>query len=114
MNKLTAGKVLIILLAFVIYSCSSIFSKFASLHEFLSLPYLGFFACVVVALGIYAILWQKVLSYMELNKAFLCKSITILFILAFSVILFDETLTINNLIGAAFIICGLVILAWKR
>lgn len=105
---------LIILLAFVIYSCSSIFSKFASLHEFLSFEYLGFFACVAASLGIYAILWQKVLTYMELNKAFLCKSITILFILAFSVLLFGETLTVNNVIGAVFIIAGLVILAWKR
>lgn len=114
MNKSSVGKILIILLAFVVYSCSSIFSKLASQHKFLSFKYLFFLACVVCALGIYAILWQKVLSYMELNKAFLCKSITILFILAFSVLLFGETLTINNLIGATFIIGGLVILAWKR
>lgn len=114
MNKPTTGKLIIILLAFIIYSSSSIFSKYASLHDFLSLEYLCFFACVLFSLGVYAILWQKVLSYMELNKAFLCKSITILFILAFSVLLFDETLTINNLIGAVFIIIGLIFLAWKR
>ena len=51
---------------------------------------------------------------MQLNKAFLCKSITIIFILAISVFLFGEQVSMNNLIGAGLIISGLVVLAWKK
>lgn len=107
-------KAIIILLAFIVYSCSSVFSKLASKYDFLSQKYLLSFACVVVSMGIYAILWQKVLSFMALNKAFLCKSITIVFILMISFVGFKETITINNIIGAGLIISGLCILAWKK
>ena len=114
MKKSLLNKVLLILIAFIVYSVSSIFSKLASQHEFLSLPYVLFFCGVVASLGIYALLWQKVLAFMQLNKAFLCKSITIIFILAISVFLFGEQVSMNNLIGAGLIISGLVVLAWKK
>lgn len=106
--------IVILIGAFIVYSCSSLFSKLASQYEFLSLPYCIFFGGVLVALGTYAVLWQKVLSFMELNKAFLCKSITILIILSFSFLFFGEKITIYNIIGASFIILGLIVLVWKK
>ena len=113
-NRLKFNKAFLILNTFVIYSLATVFGKFASQHTFLSLPYVCFCGCIVVALGLYAILWQKILGFMDLNKAFLCKSITILFVLAFSYLFFNEEITPKNLIGASFIIAGLAVLAWKR
>lgn len=107
-------KILLLLLAFVIYSGTGVFSKLASQHSFLSLPYLLFFGCVIATLGLYAVLWQKVLTFMPLNKAFLCKSICIVFTLALSYGLFDEHITRNNILGAFCIILGLVVLSWKK
>lgn len=65
----------------------------------------------MVALGLYAVLWQKVLSFMPLNKAFLCKSICIVFTLGISYWMFAENITLNNILGAIIIILGLVVLA---
>ena len=114
MKKTLLNKVLLIVIAFIVYSVSTIFSKLASQREFLSLPYILFICGVVASLGIYAVLWQKVLAFMQLNKAFLCKSITIFFILAISVFLFGEQVSMNNMIGTGCIISGLVVLAWKK
>lgn len=105
---------LFLLLTFSIYSCSSIFSKLASLSSVFSFDYLLCLGVIVLALFVYAILWQKVLSIIPLNKAFLCKSVTIVMIMAASALFFKETITTNNIIGSVFIILGLVVLAWKK
>lgn len=104
----------LILITFSVYSGSTIFSKMASMQKTLSIAYFLCLGGVVLTLGVYAILWQKVLSFMTLNKAFLCKSVTILMILAVSVLIFNEVVTINNIIGAGFIMSGLTVLVWKE
>lgn len=108
------SNLLLLVVTFLVYSCSTIFSKLASQYEFLSTKYMLYFVGVVLMLFLYAVLWQKVLSFMELNKAFLCKSVTILIVLFFSYFIFGETVTINNLIGASLIIMGLINLAWEK
>lgn len=105
--------VALLTVAFVVYSGTAIFSKLASQHEIFSSLYLVFFSCVLISLGIYAVLWQKVLAFMSLNRAYLCKSITIVIIICISHFLFGETITERNLIGAIFIIGGLFVLSWK-
>lgn len=106
--------VLLIVSTFLVYSLSGVFSKFASQYAFLSFGFALSFIGVISALGIYAIFWQRVLCVMELNKAFLMKSVSILFTLFFSFFIFDETITVKNIIGSAFIMFGLGVLAWKR
>lgn len=115
MNDITKKGLFIGLLfiAFFFYSLESVFSKIASGYETLSLQYCFFFGCVIVVLGVYAILWQIILKLMPLNKAFPYKSLSIIYILLFSSFLFDETITIKNIIGASLIIVGLIVLSWK-
>lgn len=113
-RNLTFANVVLLIITFAIYSCSSVFSKSASMYEFLSLPYMMFFCGVMLALMLYAILWQKVLAFMPLNKAFLFKSITIVMIIAISHLLFGEVITLNNMIGAGFIIGGIMVLSWEN
>lgn len=107
-------RVLFLVTAFLVYSLTGVFTKLASMYDFFSLGYIAVFSVVVILLGIYAILWQKVLSFMPLNKAYLCKSVTILMILAVSTLVFNETVTINNIVGTGFIMSGLGVLAWKE
>lgn len=101
-------------IAFIVYSCESLFSKLASTYESLSLPFLIFFGLVIVALGIYAVLWQKILEFMPLNIAYLCKSSTIVIILVMSNLIFNENITVYNIIGAGLIFLGLIVLLWKK
>lgn len=115
MSEKTKRALFIVLLfvTFFVYSLESVFSKLASGYETLSLKYCLFFGCVIAVLGIYAILWQIILKLMPLNRAFPYKSLSIIYILLFSVLLFGETITINNIIGASLIIIGLIVLSWK-
>lgn len=105
--------ILLLLLTFLIYSGTSIFSKCASYHQVFSIPYISFFSCTILLLFLYAILWQKVLSIFPLNRAFLYKSSTIIMILCISHFVFDELITINNILGVVLIIIGLVFLSWE-
>ena len=112
-NQSLLFKGLLLFAAFLLYSCEGIFSKLASTQELLSANYITYFICVLAALGAYAILWQKALEHIPLNKAFVCKSMTILLLLAISYFVFDEQVSMNNIIGALFIILGIIVLAWK-
>ena len=114
LEKTLVHKALLMFVAFSLYVLSGVFSKLASQHPFLSLSYIGYFSCVFFALGLYAILWQRILSFMQLNKAFLCKSITIVMLLIISRYCFNENVSFNNIIGASFIISGLIVLAWRK
>ncbi len=113
MKLLSIRQFSILFLSFWVYSCSSVFSKNASLYDFLSVKYILNFLGVISALVSYAVLWQKVLSFMPLNKAFLFKSITIVFILLISHFIYSEDITINNIVGTTFVILGLVVLSCK-
>ena len=108
------GNVILLLTTFILYSFSSVFSKLASMNTIFSLSYCMFFICVLFSLGIYAILWQKILMVYPLNKAYLYKSSTIIMILLISHFIFGETITYKNLIGILFIISGLFVLTWEK
>lgn len=109
-----ARTAILVIVTFLIYSCSGIFCKLASRYDFMSILYMTYFAGVVAVLGIYAILWQKILERMPLNKAFSCKSMTIVFALVIAHFMFGEQITMNNVIGTVLIMSGLVVLAINK
>lgn len=102
-------KYLALILVNLIYACTSIFTKMASVQDVLSWPYLLYIAGAVGVMGIYAVLWQQVITRMPLSTAFMFKGTSLIFILVFSAILFGESITINNIIGSVIIITGIVI-----
>ena len=95
--------------AFLVYSSTGVFSKLASAEEFLSLGYLLRFGLVVLALGVYAVLWQIILKRFPLSRAYLYKSITVIFSLTFAFFIFGERITVQNILGAVLIISGIVV-----
>lgn len=98
--------VLHILLLF--YSAGAIFSKTASRFSFLSKEYLICYGIVLGILGVYAIVWQQLLKKIPLTVAMANKSITVIWGFVYGFLFFSEKITIYNLIGAAFIICGVL------
>lgn len=95
----------------LVYACTSIFTKMASQQEMLSLPYLLWIAGAVGVMGVYAILWQQVISRMPLSTAYMFKGTSLIFVLLISALLFGEVITANNVIGSAIIITGIVLFA---
>lgn len=83
----------------------------ASQQEMLSWPYLFWIAGAVGVMGIYALLWQQVIAKMPLSTAYMFKGTSLIFVLLFSVLLFGEAITLNNVIGSVIIIIGIILFA---
>ena len=95
----------------LLYACVTIFTKYASQHEFLSASYwLGLCGAVVV-MGAYAVCWQQILKRVELSTAYMFKGTSLIFIMLLAWVLFEEQITLNNLIGAVVIITGITLFA---
>ena len=93
----------------LIYAFTSIFTKMASRQEMMSWPYLLWIAGAIGVMGVYAILWQQVIKKMPLSTAYMFKGTSLIFVLLISALLFGEAITINNYIGSAIIIAGIVL-----
>ena len=107
-SHLSFCSLMVILLVYLFYSTVSIATKYTSLQEFLSLKYFLGLAIVVAMLGIYAIIWQQVLKRIELTTAYMFKGTSLIFVLLFSALIFNETITVWNIVGAALIVGGIV------
>ena len=73
----------------------------------LSSEFIIFYVLAVGCLGVFAIMWQFLLEWLPLTTAYLRKGILYILILAWSVILFGEKVTIPNIIGSIIIIAGI-------
>ena len=95
----------------LIYACTSICTKMASQQKMLSWPYLLWIASAIGVMGVYALLWQQVIARMPLSTAYMFKGTSLIFVLLFSVLLFGEAITLNNVIGAVVIVIGIILYA---
>lgn len=110
MKKWTSYIVLI--LAIAIYSTVGILTRCAAMYPFLSWQYILFVVGAVGVLGIYAILWQQLIQRMDISLAYMFKGLGVVFALLICHYVFDEIITIHNIIGAIIIISGITLFAW--
>lgn len=95
----------------LLYACVTLFTKYASQQEFMSLAYCLGLAGAIAVMGAYAIGWQQILKRVELSTAYMFKGTSLIFIMLLAWMLFGEQITINNIIGACVIILGIVLYA---
>jgi len=95
----------------VIYSLSGIFSKMAAQYEWLSIGFITLYGLMIVILGVYAIGWQQVIKRMPLSVAFANKAVTIIWGMIWGFLFFKESITPKKVIGALFVISGVVLYA---
>lgn len=95
----------------LIYACTYICTKMASRQDILSWSYLVWIAGAICVMGVYAVLWQQLIMRMSLSTAYMFKGTSLIFVLLISALLFGEAITINNVIGSAIIISGIVLFA---
>lgn len=101
--------ILVLQLVVMIYTLSSVAAKFASGYEPLSLPFLLFYGTEILILGIYAIAWQQIIKRCDLSVAYANRSMAILWSLIWTVLFFNETLTVKNIIGVLIVFAGTMI-----
>lgn len=93
----------------VVYSISSVLSKFAGQFELLSPQFFLFYLIVLVLLCLYALGWQQVLKRMPLTQAFANKAITVVWGIIWGVLFFGETISLGKCIAALLIIFGILL-----
>lgn len=92
----------------VIYSLSSVFSKLASSYELFSFKFFVFYGCMFLMMMIYAIGWQQVIKYVPLITAYANKAISVVWGIIFGFVIFNEHISIKQIIGAAIVIVGII------
>lgn len=95
---------------FLIYSISSVVSKFASGRELFSMGFLVLYGLDVLVLGIYALLWQQVIKRFELSVAYANKAVTLLWALVWGIFIFHERITLWKAAGILLVMGGIFIL----
>lgn len=113
-SRLSIGRSLFLAFAVAVYSSSGIFTKLASQCEFLSYSYLLFLCGAIMVLGIYAVLWQMTLKRVNLNQAYLFRSLGLIYGLCIAYFGFHESISWQNLLGALIVLSGLLILLSKK
>ncbi len=109
MKKGTLRWFLVLQVALLIYSTCSIFNKLASGEAFLSPRFILFYGGVIVVLGTYAILWQQVIKHMPMTTAYANKGIAVVWGMVFGALIFGETITPRQILGAAVVIAGVIL-----
>ena len=99
----------IIQMAVAVYSFAGAAGKMASAYAFLSWPFLLLYGAEILCLGIYAIVWQQIIKRFELSVAYVNRAMSLLWSLMWSALLFNEHITIENILGAAIIIGGIIL-----
>lgn len=81
------------------YSKNGIFDPFFCLFVFLML----------LNCGIYAIAWQKIIRHFDLSIAYANRSVYLIWSQLWAVLLFHESLSIQNIIGMIILFLGVLI-----
>lgn len=109
--KKSKGVLILLNVAFVIYSLSSVLSKYAAQRETMSLSWILLYGGMLVLLMIYAVLWQMALKKVDLIVAYANKAIVVIWGLVWGLVLFHESISLLKIVGVAVIVAGIVVLS---
>lgn len=93
-----------------VFSCSSVLSKFASQQRFLSVNFILLYGGVLSILFLYALFWQQIIKKMDITIAYANKAVTVIWGMLWGVVLFQEHISWNQIVGAVIIIIGTVVM----
>ena len=97
----------------LLFSLTSVFSKCASVqfnNGGLKNPLLYLFLFLMVAnCGVYAIAWQKVIKKFFLSTAYANRSVYLIWSQVWAVVIFQESLSVKNIIGLLVVLVGVMV-----
>lgn len=102
-------------LSVVMFSFTSVFSKFASIEfnrggirnpKLYLFVFLMFFVCFL-----YAFCWQKIIKKFDLNIGYANRSVYLLWSQIWAVSIFHESLSVRNVIGLLIVLAGVVVVS---
>ena len=100
-------------LTIMLFSLTSVFSKAASVFynaEGLRSPMLWLFLFLMMLnCGIYAIAWQKVIHRFDLNVAYANRTVYLVWVQIWAVMIFKENLCASTIVGLLIVIAGVLV-----
>lgn len=114
MRKVSLKTIVILQLVVIVYTFSTVFAKLAAQEPFFSFKFIMFLMLELFVLFVYAILWQQIIKKTELSVAYMNKSLALLWSMLWSFFIFKETITVNNIIGVAIILLGIMIINTEK
>ena len=108
-KKIKLRDIFILQLVIAIYTLSTVFAKFAAGQEFLSFKFILFYGIEMLILGLYAIIWQQLIKKFDISVAYANKAMGLLWSIIWAILIFNDTITIKNIIGVIIVIVGTII-----
>ncbi len=94
----------------IIYTISGVMSKEAAANGGDLMRFLIFFGLEFVLLGVYALLWQQMIKRFELSVAYANRSMAVVWSMVWAVVLFHDTITMQNIAGVVLVVAGIWII----
>ena len=105
-NNGRVGIILVLQLMNILYSLNSVLVKMVSVRwekdGLFGFSTLSLLIGAVLIMAVYALLWQKILSKVELTVAYMCKGM----IIFWGFLFFGENISLFNVIGTLLIFTG--------
>ena len=92
-----------------VYASSSVCSKLAARQPFLSIAFCALYGVMLLALVVYAFGWQQVIKHLPLTTAYANKAVTVVWGILLGFLIFGESVTPRQILGAVVIIVGIVL-----
>lgn len=108
-KKTKLKDICILQLVIAIYTLSTVCAKFASGQEFMSFQFILYYVIEMMILGVYAIIWQQLLKKFDVSIAYANKAMGLLWSIVWAILIFNDTITIKNVIGVLIVIIGTII-----
>ena len=108
-KKAKLKDIFILQIVIAIYTLSTVCAKFASGQEFMSFQFILYYGLEMVILGVYAIVWQQLLKKFDVSIAYANKAMGLLWSIVWAILIFNDTITIKNVIGVLIVIVGTII-----
>ena len=108
-KKAKLKDIFILQIVIAIYTLSTVCAKFASGQEFMSFQFILYYGIEMIILGVYAIIWQQLLKKFDVSIAYANKAMGLLWSIVWAILIFNDTITIKNVIGVLIVIIGTII-----
>ena len=110
--KLSSNTFLLLITSIFLQSFSSLSIKFSTIQE-------NFYAFLLLCLafiflGTRALVWQMLLQHIELSKIYPFTALVQILILIYSVSIFNESISPNNIIGLTIMLSGIYYMSKKE
>ncbi|MFO7735010.1 MAG: EamA family transporter [bacterium] len=107
MLSVRVKKIILLNMVIVLYPVIAILAKMASMHPFMSKSFMLYLFFEIIFMGLYAVFWRYILKYLDVSMVYANRALVIIYNMLVGAFLFDESISLWNILGGLIIICGI-------